>query len=205
MALCAATAAAAMFVRFRRWHLRWGATDEEVATPLPGDDIVADPTFAPTRAITIGARPDEIWPWIVQIGYGRAGFYAYDVLDNLGHGRSAERIVPELQDLAVGDLIPMASVVNEETAFRVRAFETGRWMLWEKPASTWVWSLQPLGDDATRLVTRLRLRYRWRKPNVVADLILMELGDFSMMRRELLGIRRRAERLAASRVGAVTG
>ena len=102
MALCAATAAAAMFVRFRRWHLRWGATDEEVATPLPGDDIVADPTFAPTRAITIGARPDEIWPWIVQIGYGRAGFYAYDVLDNLGHGRSAERIVPELQDLASG-------------------------------------------------------------------------------------------------------
>lgn len=165
--------------------------------PLPGDDLVPEPTFAATRAITIDARPDEVWPWIVQIGYGRAGFYSYDALDNLGHGRSAEMIEPELQDLSVGDPIPMAPVVNEETAFRVRAIEPGRWMVWEKPSSSWVWSLHPQEGGTTRLVTRVRLRYRFTRPTVLADLILMELGDFPMMRRELLGIRRRAEALDA--------
>lgn len=185
------------FVRFRRWHLRWGANDDEVAMVLPGGDLVPEPTFAATRAITIHARPDEIWPWIVQIGYGRAGFYSYDVLDNLGHGRSAETIVPGLQDLRVGDPIPMAPVVTEETAFRVRAIEPERWMVWEKPSSSWAWSLHPLERGATRLVTRVRLRYRFTRPTVLADLILMELGDFPMMRRELLGIRRRAEAVDA--------
>ena len=193
----AGVASAVTFVRFRRWHLRWGANDDEVAMALPGDDLVPEPTFAATRAITIDARPDEVWPWIVQIGYGRAGFYSYDALDNLGHGRSAEVIVPELQELRVGDAIPMAPVVNEETAFRVREIEPGRWMVWEKPSSSWVWSLHPLGRGGTRLVTRVRLRYRFTRPTVLADLLLMELGDFPMMRRELLGIRRRAEVLNA--------
>ncbi len=194
-----ASSLVAGFVRFRRWHLRWGATDDEVAGEMPGDDLVERPTFAPTRAITIRARPDQVWPWIVQMGYGRAGFYAYDLLDNLGHGRSAERIVPELQRLEVGDRIPMAPMVTEETAFRVHDLDAERSMVWSKPASTWSWRLDELADGGTRLVTRVRMRYRWFRPNVVADLILMECGDFLMMRHELLGIRRRAERLATER------
>jgi hypothetical protein len=93
----------------------------------------------------------------------------------------------------------MAPTVTEETVFRVREIEPERWMLWEKPASTWAWRLTATASGRTRLMVRLRMRYRWRRPNVVADLILMEFGDFLMMRRELLEIRRRAESLAASR------
>ena len=85
-------------VRYRRWHLQWGATDQELAMALPGDEMVQRPHFNFTRAVTIQARPEEIWPWLVQIGYGRAGWYSYDLLDNLGRP-SAERIIPELQQL----------------------------------------------------------------------------------------------------------
>ena len=74
-----------LFLRFYRpWHSRWGATNDEVILPMQGDELIEKPTFNITRAITIHARPEEVWPWIVQIGYGRAGFYSYDLLDNLG-------------------------------------------------------------------------------------------------------------------------
>ena len=88
-------------------QLRWGATDEEVARALPGDELVAAPTFDATRAITIEARPEDIWPWLVQVGVSRAGWYSYDHLDNLGRP-SARRIIPELQGLKPGDVLPMS-------------------------------------------------------------------------------------------------
>ena len=161
---------------------------------MPGDQLVMEPQFAPTRAITIDAPPEDVWPWLVQIGYGRAGFYAYDVLDNLGHGASADRIDPALQSLQVGDWIPMAPTVSEETAFRVVEMDAPRSMVWSKPSSSWAWVLEPLSGDRTRLIARIRMRYRWRRPTVVGDLVLMELGDFWMMRKELDSIRARAER-----------
>jgi hypothetical protein len=178
--------------RYRSWQLRWGATDEEVAQAMPGDELVPRPAFNATRAITIRARPEEIWPWIVQIGFGRAGFYSYDLLDNLGR-RSAERIIPELQDPAVGDWVPMASRVSEETAFRVGAFQPNRWMLWTKAASTWAWTLRPVDEQHTRVVTRLRAAYRWTRPTILSDLVLMEVADFPMLRKLLLNLRRRAQ------------
>jgi hypothetical protein len=184
---------AAAFTAFRRWHQRWGATDEEAGVSLRGDELVDHPSFQATRAISIQAPPEDVWPWLVQIGYGRAGFYAYDLLDNLGHGRSAERIRPELQHLEVGDWIPMAPNVNETTAFQVHSIEPNRWMVWRQPNSTWSWRLDPEGATGTRLIERLRVRYRFRSPLIVSDLILMELGDFPMMRRQLLGLKRRAE------------
>lgn len=76
---------------------------------------------------------------------------------------------------------------------RVRAFESNRWMVWEKAASTWAWELRPTGDQGTRLVTRLRCHYRWTRPTIVTDLILMELADFPMMRKMLVGLKERAE------------
>ena len=197
------TMSGAFLTAYRRWHQRWGATDEEVAMALPGDDLLPVAEFNPTRAITIDARPEEVWPWIVQIGYGRAGFYAYDLLDNLGRP-SAERILPELQAPQVGDWIPMSPTINDTTAFRVTAFEPDRWMLWSKPDSTWCWSLRPIADGRTRLVSRIRMKYAWRTPAVLVSLFLMEIGDFFMNRRELLGIRRRAEALAARRGPAST-
>jgi hypothetical protein len=100
-AVASAAALSGSLLAFRRHLLRWGATDDEVAAALPGDELVPDPSFSATRAITIAAPPADVWPWIVQMGYGRAGFYAYDWLDNLGHGRSADEIVPDLQRLEV--------------------------------------------------------------------------------------------------------
>ncbi len=186
-------AAFGVYLRFYRpWHSRWGATDEKVALEMPGDELIEQPAFNVTRAITIRARPEEIWPWIAQIGFRRAGFYSYDLLDNFGKP-SADRIIPELQHIEVGTWIPMSGKVTEETAFRVRAFEPNHWMLWEKAASTWTWKLIPIDEEHTRLIIRLKCHYRWTRPTIVSDLILMELGDFPMMRKLMLGIKQRAE------------
>lgn len=177
----------------RPWHLRWGATDGEVRSAMPGDDLVRRAQFSATRAITIDAAPDAVWPWIRQIGYRRAGFYSYDLLDNLGRP-SAEAIVPQLQQLAVGDWIAMAEPVNDTTAFRVHSFEPNVAMLWSKPDSTWAWRLEPLDGGRTRLVTRLKCRYDMdRTGPALLSIFLMEFGDFAMMRRLLYGLKRRAE------------
>lgn len=166
---------------------------------LPGDEMVQHPHFAFTRAITIRARPEEIYPWLVQIGWGRAGWYSYDVLNNLGK-RSAEEIVPELQDIKVGDWISMGGKLTETTAVRVKAFEPNTWLLWEHQGCPWVWHLEPIDPETTRLITRGRNRnlYRidWTLPTA---LILMEIGDPFMTRRQLRNVKRRAEGLAARR------
>jgi hypothetical protein len=182
---------------YRHGHLRWGATDAEVAAAMPGDEMVPEASFNATRAITIGAPPEDVWPWIVQIGTRRAGFYSYDLLDNAARP-SADRILPRFQVTRVGDWVPMSSTVNETTAFKVKAFESNQWLLWAKSHSTWAWQLTPLDGSRTRLVTRLKERYDWRSPGLaLLTLVLFEFGDFPMMRKLLLGIRRRAEQLAA--------
>ena len=178
---------------FRHWHLRWGATDAEVAAAMPGDELEAIARIRATRAISIDAAPEAVWPWIVQIGFGRAGFYSYDLLDSLGRP-SAETIIPELQSLRVGDWIPMGGAANETTAFKVEAFEPAAWVLWRKPGSTWSWKLEPAESGRARLVTRLRWSYDWGSPGLAAlTVFLMEFGDYPMMRKLLLGIKRRVE------------
>ena len=177
----------------RRRHLRWGATDAEVAGHMPGDEIVPRTSFNATRAITIDAPPPAVWPWIVQLGFGRAGFYSYDVFDNAGRP-SARRILGEYQDPQVGDWVPMASKVDETTAFKIKALQPGEWLLWEKPNSTWSWKLVPLASGRTRLVTRLKQFNDWRQPAAALfTVVLFEFGDFPMMRRLLLGVKERAE------------
>lgn len=181
---------------YRRWHLRWGATDDEVRGAMPGDDVVPIASFNATRAITIDAPPERVWPWIVQMGYGRAGFYSYDLLDNAGVD-SASRVLDAYQRPRLGDWMPMAGVVNETTAFKVAAFETNEWLLWSKPDSTWAWRLRPVAAGRTRLVCRLKQFYDWRSPAMAAlALVLLKFGDFPMMRRALKGIQSRAEHLA---------
>jgi|ERR671918_842515 hypothetical protein len=184
---------------YRHWHLRWGATDDEVRGPMPGDEIVPKASFKGTRAITIDAPPDAVWPWIVQMGYRRAGFYTYELLDNAGYP-SADRILEEYQSPKIGDWIPMYKKVNETTAFRVKAFERNEWLLWEKPDSTWSWKLISLEGGRTRLISRLKQRYAWEAPgSAIFTLVLLEFGDFPMMRRVLLRIKARAERMSAHR------
>jgi hypothetical protein len=180
----------------RHWHMRWGATDAEVREPMPGEDVVPTAHFNATRAITINAPPTLVWPWIVQMGYRRAGFYTYALLDNAGY-ESASEILDEYQRPRVGDWMPMASVVNETTAFKIKDFETDTWLLWGKPDSTWAWKLVALPSGGTRLITRLKQRYQWESPGMALfTLLLLEFGDFPMMRRVLKGIKERAERLA---------
>jgi hypothetical protein len=182
----------------RRGHLRMGATDAEVGQVMPGDEWVQRPSFVATRAVTIAAPPELVWPWIVQCGYRRAGFYTYALLDNAGYD-SADTVLPEYQHVAIGDRMPMSAAVSDATAFTVTAFETNRWLVWHKPDSTWAWTLTPV-EGGTRLVTRLRAGYDWDHPLYgVLSVVLLEFGDYPMMRRMLRGIRLRAERLAGER------
>jgi hypothetical protein len=181
-----------VYLRFiRPWQLRWGATDEEVAHTMSGDDVVKHPTFNATRAVTVQARPEEIWPWLVQIGCNRAGWYSYDWLDNLGTP-SARHIVSELQHLEVGDLVPFSP--DGKQGMWVRAFEVNRRMLWvaKEDQGTWSWDLYPQDESHTRLITRNRVRYTWRLPWVLYYL-LQDVGDIVMMRKCMLGIKQRAE------------
>jgi hypothetical protein len=183
---------------YRRWHLQWGATPDEVRRSLPGDELVSRAQFKATRAITIEAPPGAVWPWLVQVGCLRAGWYSNDLLDNLGR-RSATTIVPGLQHLEVGQWVPMSpSAPSERTAFKVHSFQVNQWLLWTKPDSTWVWQLTPTDDNGTRLVTRIHAVYDWRHPlTAVLGVLIMEFGDFAMNRRMLRGIKARAESLAA--------
>jgi hypothetical protein len=178
--------------KYRSWHLSWGATRAEVEGAMPGDDVLGPAAFTATRALSIAAPPERVWPWLAQVGFGRAGFYSYDLLDNLGRP-SAEVLLQEHQSVAVGDLAaPMASPSNEQTAFTVAEVNEPTVLVWSKPDSTWAWRLTPEGADGTRLVTRLKARYRMT-PLLPVTVLLMEVGDFPMMRRMLLGIRDRAE------------
>ena len=121
----AALAVYLLYVRPR--HIRWGATDEEVERPMPGDEVVERPNFVATRAVTIEATSEEVWPWLMQIGSGRAGFYSYDWIDNAGRP-SVREIIPEYQHVEVGDLVPM--LPGTEVGMWVKGFEANSWMLW---------------------------------------------------------------------------
>ena len=199
LVLAAAALAAGLAVVYvrvvRPWALRWGATGQEAARPLPGDGVVKKADYVATRAITIHAGPGQVWPWLVQIGSGRAGWYSYDRLDNAGVPSAAE-IIPELQHLAAGDLVPM--VAGQDIGLWVKELEPGRRMLWwdQKGEYSWEWLLEPAAAG-TRLVSRLRVtRHPWTRRMLYE--VVAANGDIVMIRRMLRGIKKRAERLAAN-------
>jgi hypothetical protein len=180
---------------FRPWSSHWGATDEEVRQSKPGDDIVVGPATQTTQAIAIDVPPSAVWPWLIQMGPGRAGAYTYDFIENLFglNMHSADRIVPEWQHMAVGDVFPLG---DSGPPLRVEALEPERALVLGFADRSWSWSflLEPAGANRTRLITRnrapagrLRTRLQWE---------LLLPGAFVMMRKMLLGIKERAERLA---------
>ena len=192
----AALAAYLLVVRPRL--LRWGASDNEVRRACPGDGAVVGPHTVSTRAVTIRARPEQIWPWLVQIGSGRGGLYSYDWLDRLvGYtgAPSSDEILPQFQDLAVGDVIPLGRgpswpvIVADRDAAVVVEPVAG--------AVSWAWILQIVDASTTRLISRVRLRLG-RKLSLLAFAPAVDLPWFLMERQMLRGIKRRAERLAGT-------
>ena len=193
--LCASVGAAALmltlYIRWLRpWQLHWGATAAEVGRPMPGDDLVPQPTISATRAVTIDAPAGSVWPWLVQMGgYARAGWYSYDRFDNAGVP-SADRIVPELQNLQIGDVM----LTSPTEGFVVHAIDHGRSLVLviDHAGSriTSVPELTPLDGGSTRLVFRVRAHFH---PRHWLFAIVFDIGDFLFMRKQMLGIKSRAE------------
>lgn len=187
---------------FRPGMLRWGASDDEVRSRLPGDELVAEPTVRSTRAITISAPPAYIWPWLVQVGYGRGGWYSHDIVERLmlagryAEGHSAQRIHPELQELSVGDDVPFGIGVTQT----VEAIEPYHFLVIGK---SWAFVLEPLGGNRTRLIVRSRgpgwVRGLFasvaglRELGALVDYVVGEPLHHVMERKMMLGLARRAE------------
>jgi hypothetical protein len=184
----------------RRWQLRWGATDRESEEQLPGDDLIENAEITATRAITVRASADQVWPWIAQLGQGRGGFYSYDFLENLVGCdiHSADRIVPEWQDVKVGDEVRFAP----EVGLAVASLEQGRSLvlrggvpIGNTPApydSTWAFVLRDEPNKTTRLL--VRERYAYTRPWARLIIEPTEAISFVMSQKMLRGIKDRAER-----------
>jgi hypothetical protein len=182
----------------RRRQMHWGATPEEASRELPYDNLVPNPTWTSTRAVTVEATPTQIWPWLVHLGWGRAGWYSYDWVDN-GGKPSAWELLPDHQNLQIGIKFPM----SPWTAMYCRDFEEPRWILLrmgrEDPATdigSFLYYLDPLDESRTRLLIRMRNKYRWFNPPVIAMQLAVDVGDIIFQRKQLLGVKARAERLA---------
>jgi hypothetical protein len=190
------------------WHLarsrqlRWGATDQEFGEPLPGDDLITSPNLTATRATTIGTSTDAVWPWIAQLGQGRGGFYSYDFLENLVGCdiHSADRIVPEWQEIEVGQEVRLAP----QAGLAVAAVDRGRSLalrggtpIGRTPPPydfTWTFVLRNAPDHTTRLL--VRERYAYLRPWAGLLVEPVEAVSFLMTQKMLRGIRDRAERTA---------
>ncbi len=185
---------AAYLLWARPYQLRWGATDEEVQRLMPGDELITNPGYRATRAITIEGSPEEIWPWLIQMGYKRAGFYGYDILENLGSPRgihSAESIVPEFQHPKVGDELP----ISPAGGLTFYAIQPNRYLIWNGGAGWggYTWALYPIDEDRTRLVSRARFNHTWSKPGQLALDLLTEFTEHLGIPKILEGVKGRVE------------
>ena len=212
-----------------RWYRTWGIDPAEAGKALPGDELVTDPSASDTRGLTIEAPPEAVWPWLVQMGYGRGGWYSYDAIDM--KGASSGTILPEHQSLAVGDVVPTdpgggfaVKVVEPEHALvlyvdpEVLAARnaapvpvahatpglaaSGRFLETALPpqfTAAWAFVLEPLDGGRTRLLERFRIRLDGASTGSRFLGPLLDFGLFVMTQRQMLGIRARAEKLARDR------
>lgn len=202
----ATTAGAAGFVALHELGRRWGATRDEIRRPMAGDGIVPHAKGQTTHAITIDAAAEEVWPWLVQMGYHRAGWYTYPWVDRyLWHieNPSAAQIIPQLQDLSVGDIVPDG---EPGTAFyRVAVLDPPRTLVLHSTSHvpqplrgrmtvdwTWAYELRLLDATTTRLLLRVRATFAPWWVRLIYDGMIVP-SDFVMARSMLRGIARRAE------------
>ena len=198
--LGAMVAALACALRLGR---RSGVTDAEVRRALPGDDLIADPGLVTDRAITIHAPTQDVWPWVVQMGYHRGGWYTSRWLDKLiWHidNPSADRIIPEFQQLRVGDVVPDGPPGTAR--FTVAALEPGRALVYLDDAGThvpgttfsWAFVLEPLDGRTTRVQVRTRGTYPPKPVIALLSRFVIGPADCVMVSGQMLrGIKRRAE------------
>jgi hypothetical protein len=232
--LAAVAGAAALTYRFAvlPWFRTWGVNPTDSARSLAGDDIIPGALTAETRVITIEAPADAIWPWLVQMGFGRGGWYSYDPIDM--SGTSSHEILPEHQSLAVGDIVP----THPGGGFLVKELDPGRSLVLYSDtdlvrqqaqtaaadpelaspanlqvtsavlestqpvdfAATWAFVLDPLPGGGTKLIERFRVRFgETDKPWTRYTLPMVGFGVFMMMRKQMLGIKQRAESRAPVR------
>lgn len=193
--------------RFDPWQRDWGATPEEARAALPGDELTVEPDEQCTRAIMIAAPPDHIWPWLVQMGADRGGFYSYDWLENLfGLGiHNTDTIVAEWQQLAVGDMVwanrtrtggwvVERIVPKEALVLKTADAATGRAASRTDRVGfefLWTFALQPAPGGGTRLLIRERVAFGRR----LTRWLMAPVGpvSFLMTRKMLRSIRQRAE------------
>ncbi|MGE0057343.1 MAG: SRPBCC family protein [Dehalococcoidia bacterium] len=205
----AAVTLASPFVR--RWYLRWGSTKEERERGMPLDESVPSPMLNSTMAISVDAPPEDVWPWLPQMGDPpRAGYYSYTLIERWAgmHIENGDMVLPEFQELNVGDAL------DKNGTMTVLAVEPGRHLVLGPPPfidwikCAWSFGVYPDGRGGTRLVTRVRSSWSWRQmlaktpPPTWPMYLLIEPGAFLMERKMLKEIKRRAEKLAASRAPA---
>lgn len=188
------TAALGGWYRLRGRVLTWGATEAEAVSRLPGDELLENADGVATRAIAIEAPASAVWPWVVQMGPSpRGGAYTYDWIENLLglNMHSADRVLPEFQHPEVGDIIGYAT-----NRMRVELIDPERAFAWRSEDGNWVWTFVLREErGVTRLISRNR--FRLSTPIARVGMLLMEPASLVMERKMLLGIKERAEHIAA--------
>jgi hypothetical protein len=189
----------ATYARWRERCLGWGATQEERRQALPGDELLLEPDIVSTRAVTVDAPAEYVWPWLVQMDPGRGGAYTYDWIENLfGLGmHSADEILPQYQHLAVGEEFQLGA---HGPALRVAALEPQRALVVRSDDGNWIWAFcLRAAASGTRLISRNRIATPEASPKTRAvNQYVMEPGSLIMEHKMLAAIKHRAERLAVS-------
>lgn len=186
--------------RIRPWMYTWGAEDDEVTATLPGDELVEPTTYTTTRAVTIQARVEDVWPWLAQIGEARGGFYSYWLLERAAGAdiHNAATVHPEWQDLEVGDTVWLARRYGDIGRQTVAAVAAGSHLVLmspddfdrvrrgEKASGAWSFHLRPVGAWSRLII---------RGNGGVVGHLAFDVPHFVMERKMMLGIRARAEHL----------
>ncbi|MEB7503264.1 hypothetical protein [Arthrobacter koreensis] len=195
-AAAAAGSAAGVYIRVVR-PLRRNGAEPGNGLRMPGDAVLTGPVLQYTRSILIPAPAADIWPFMNRIGHGRAGWYIFDRV-GLPDQREADRAVPQLRDLDIGDLL----TTGTGHRLRIKEVQPRDWMLWADGdgRSTWLWLLQPLRPNQTLLVVRARFQYGFRHPGTLAALPL-DAVDWASLRRALVTVRDRSVLRSATRLG----